>query len=231
MSYANPDRRQALSLPGLAGAVTVSSACMTLMIFAAPEIMGKAPEPPLSSIMPTRSAPKPVPPPNDPAPPPEIFTPKQSHTQIVPPVVPRLAPPKSPPAPVLDPTPPLAPPKQNLIPPPPKSEPAELPRIEPPKPPVIVAARFDPRFEARLQPPYPRNQREAGIEGRVTVRVLVGADGRVKEMEMVRADNTAFFTATDEHARNNWRFNPATRDGVPQESWRTMTLVFRLETD
>lgn len=100
--------------------------------------------------------------------------------------------------------------------------------VDPPKPaPVIVGATPDPR--ATFQPDYPPSERRAGAEGAVTVRVLVGTDGRVKSVERVDAASDAFYEATRRQALNRWRFRPATRDGVPYETWRTMTVRFVLE--
>lgn len=100
--------------------------------------------------------------------------------------------------------------------------------VDPPKPaPVLVDAAPDARAE--FQPAYPPSERRAGTEGSVTVRVLIGADGRVKQVEQVRTAAAAFFEVTKRQALSRWRFRPATRDGVPVESWRTMTLRFVLE--
>lgn len=103
--------------------------------------------------------------------------------------------------------------------------------LDPPKPapPVIAPPGVDPRYAGDLQPAYPPAERRMGNEGRVTVRVLVGADGRVKRVEKVSAASDAFFRATEEQALRRWRFRPGTRDGVPEEAWRTMTVTFILE--
>lgn len=100
--------------------------------------------------------------------------------------------------------------------------------VDPPKPaPVLVDATPDPRAE--FQPDYPASGRREGVEGTVTVRVLVGTDGRVKAIEEMKSIGDAFFAATRRQALSRWRFRPATRDGVPYESWRTMTVRFQLE--
>lgn len=90
------------------------------------------------------------------------------------------------------------------------------------------------RIEARLasisalQPDYPASEQRAGNEGSVILRVLIGTDGRVKAVEKVRASSDAFYRAAEQHARRHWRFKPATLDGTPIESRRTMTVLFRL---
>ena len=102
--------------------------------------------------------------------------------------------------------------------------------FDPPKPaPVLVEASPDPRGMREFQPDYPASERRLGHEGAVTVRVLIGVDGRVKAVEGVRSANEAFLDATRRQALSKWRFRPATRDGVPYESWRVMTVRFVLE--
>jgi len=90
--------------------------------------------------------------------------------------------------------------------------------------PVIVAPGVNPRFN--YQPDYPANERRLGNEGRVVVRVLVGTDGRVKEVEKISAASDAFFEATRRRALEKWRLTPGTKDGVPIEAWRRMSVSF-----
>lgn len=103
--------------------------------------------------------------------------------------------------------------------------------VDPPKPapPLIVQPGIDPRYAADFQPGYPPSERRAEREGRVVVRVLIGVDGRVKQVERAEATSDAFYRATLDRALAKWRFRPGTRDGVPVESWKTMTLTFVLE--
>ena len=97
--------------------------------------------------------------------------------------------------------------------------------IDPPRPPVIVGPQFTGR---NPQPPYPAAMQRMNIEGAVTVRVLVGVDGRPVRIEAVKVDQDAFFAATRDWAMKNWRFKPATRDGEPFQEWRTMTVRFEM---
>ena len=79
---------------------------------------------------------------------------------------------------------------------------------------------------AAAQPPYPRSLQAEGVEGVAVVRVLVGVDGRVRAVELVRADDPLFYDATREQALRKWRFRPATEDGRAVEGWREMTVRF-----
>lgn len=94
--------------------------------------------------------------------------------------------------------------------------------------PVLTAAGIDPRYARDLQPPYPAALERLEFEGSVTVRIQVGTDGRVTAVELVRADDPAFFTSTRDWALKRWRFKPATRDGVAISSWLTKTVQFRM---
>ena len=105
--------------------------------------------------------------------------------------------------------------------------------FEPTKPPpsIRIDAQFDPRFGDALKPPYPLDERRDGVEGSVTLRVLIGADGRVKAVEKLVATTDGFFRAAERQARTRWRFKPATLDGKPIETRKVMTLRFELDAD
>jgi len=107
----------------------------------------------------------------------------------------------------------------------------QVPPVEPIKPiaePVIVRAGLDQRYARKFQPPYPPGQLRMEQEGLVSVRVLVGVDGRVKDIQLVDSPHGNFWRATRRHAIRNWRFTPATRDGVPFESWMDVKVRFEI---
>lgn len=122
--------------------------------------------------------------------------------------------------------------QDDVIPVQPPADPAPFERVaEPPAPdPVRVEAQFDPRFADRLRPPYPLSEVRNEVEGVVTMRLLIGTDGRVKAAEKIAATNDAFFQAAQRQALRMWRFKPATLDGKPIESRKQMTLRFELDT-
>ncbi len=94
--------------------------------------------------------------------------------------------------------------------------------------PVFYAAKRDPRYVNAFQPDYPPGMIRDEIEGSVTVRVLIGADGRVKAVETVQSDHQAFFDATRTQALKYWRFKPATKDGAVVESWQQLNVRFQI---
>ena len=97
-------------------------------------------------------------------------------------------------------------------------------RIEP----MFKGAVIHPQYRGDLQPEYPPGLIRQEVEGSVTLRVLVGTDGRVKAIEPVRFDDEDFLKVTRVQALRKWRFLPATRDGVAVESWREMTVRFQI---
>ncbi|MES2045025.1 MAG: energy transducer TonB [Pseudomonadota bacterium] len=98
-------------------------------------------------------------------------------------------------------------------------------------PPIMIGADIDPRYANNFQPTYPPDEIRESRTGRVTVRVLIGIDGRVKDIEKVSAPSDSFWEATRRQALSKWRFKPATRDGEPYETWKTMNVSFVLNQE
>ena len=116
------------------------------------------------------------------------------------------------------------------LPPLPPAPTGELKIAEPPAPlPPLVAAAADPRFAGDFQPAYPSAELRAQRDGVVRIKILIGIDGRVKAAEPVSATSDAFFEVTRRQALSKWRFKPATRGGVPQESWKVMNVRFEIK--
>ncbi|MEP7348396.1 MAG: TonB family protein [Sphingorhabdus sp.] len=97
--------------------------------------------------------------------------------------------------------------------------------INPPASPFKAATR-DLRFTRNFQPDYPVRMLQREIEGIVTIRVLIGTDGRVRQAQILSATEPDFARATERQALKAWRFKPATRGGEPVEDWQTLTVRF-----
>lgn len=78
-------------------------------------------------------------------------------------------------------------------------------------------------------PTYPVISKMAREQGRVLVRVLIGADGITKQAEVhqssgfKRLDQRALTTAL------SWRYVPGKRGGVPEAMWFNVPINFVLE--
>jgi periplasmic protein TonB len=198
---------------GLGLVVALHAAALAALILAkGPQIIPKLPSHPLIDILPDN-----VPPPEVPPPPPEAKAERPPLRIDRPPAVVDLP---TVPTIALPPLPPVTPTIDAV-----ETGPA-VPADPPVAPAKLIEATLDARSAA--QPDYPQSLARQEIEGVAVVRVTIGADGRVRDVALVRADDPAFFEATRRHALRSWRFRPATRDGVPVESVRTMTVRFRM---
>lgn len=77
-------------------------------------------------------------------------------------------------------------------------------------------------------PAYPFQMRRAGIEGSVLVEYIVGADGTVIDVQVVRSNNPSF----DRPALNavkKWRFQPGRKNGRAVNARVQQVITFNLE--
>lgn len=96
--------------------------------------------------------------------------------------------------------------------------------------PVIVQAKLNPRYARQFQPRYPSGLLRMDIEGNVSVRVLVGTNGRVKDIQLLSSPQPEFWESTRKHALRKWRFQPATKDGKPIEGWINLKVRFEINS-
>ena len=182
----------------------------------------------------TPQPPAPPAPPTPPAPPPpKPAPPKPSPT----PPKPRVAKPTPAPEPmpvaIAVPTPaPAAP--VGVVEPQPAAKPVEAPVAAAPAPaappaPAIVQPSSDASHLNNPKPVYPAVSKRLGEQGKIVLRVLIGADGIPQKVEIKqssgfeRLDRQAVDTVT------RWRFVPGTRNGVPEAMWYLQPINFVLQ--
>lgn len=66
-----------------------------------------------------------------------------------------------------------------------------------------------PRLLREVAPVYPASARNSGATGVVTVRILVGADGSVEDVSVVKSSGNSAMDNSVVTAVNKWRFSPA----------------------
>lgn len=81
--------------------------------------------------------------------------------------------------------------------------------------------------QVRASMQYPEVAREAGIEGRVTVKVLVGEAGNVIKVGAVSGPD-AFHDEVKDKA-SNLQFTPGLQNGKPVKVWVTVPFNFKLK--
>ncbi len=82
------------------------------------------------------------------------------------------------------------------------------------------------RFQTKAV--YPENLRKAGIEGEAVVEFVVGTNGDVAGLRIVRATNREFAGAAA-LAVVRWKFRPGEIDGIPVNTRMQVPIVFKLE--
>ena len=82
------------------------------------------------------------------------------------------------------------------------------------------------RLSHAVTPVYPDVARDAGIEGDVTLRLIIGEDGAVNEIKVLSGEPVLARAATEAVAQ--WRYAPALLDGWQVSVVTTVTLAFRL---
>ena len=86
-----------------------------------------------------------------------------------------------------------------------------------------------PRMSAGVRPVYPLGARHRGEQGNVTVRVQVGADGRVKGVAIALSSDHLELDQAALKAIRRTRFIPGRQNGVTVESESLITFRFQLE--
>ncbi len=95
-----------------------------------------------------------------------------------------------------------------------------------PSPDEYVAYEKEPELVSMKDPDYPDIAREAGVEGTVMVRVLVGEDGFVKDMMIIQSVQMLDDSAVN--AAQTAVFKPALQKDKPVAVWMVIPIEFSL---
>ncbi len=185
----------------------------------------------------------------------EIIVPAEILSEFLEPPKPKVTPP--PPAPPVVAKPPVTPAKMPLPPPPPQpvaiadTTPAPnaptgvttpqvpLPPIAPPvaaaapppappAPAKVELPSSDADYLQNPKPPYPAMSKRLNEQGKVQVRVLIGADGAAQKAEIKQSSG---FDRLDQSALDTvmrWRYVPGKRGGVAETMWFVVPITFVL---
>ncbi|MBS1827124.1 MAG: TonB family protein [Acidobacteria bacterium] len=84
-----------------------------------------------------------------------------------------------------------------------------------------------PQLKRKVEPQYTQEARENGVQGSVLFRFVVGANGKVTEIELI----SPLGYGLDEQAKKaleQWEFEPGRKDGMAVEVDATVEVNFRL---
>ena len=108
-------------------------------------------------------------------------------------------------------------------PPPPPPPPA-------PKGPVRIGGQIQaPALVKRVEPSYPPIAVSAHLEGVVILEAIVGRDGTVDEVKVLRSVHP-LLDREAELALKQWRYSPLVLNGIAERFVLTVTLSFHLQT-
>lgn len=99
----------------------------------------------------------------------------------------------------------------------------------PPEPPKVQLPSTDADYLQNPRPVYPPVSKRLGEQGKVLLRVLIGADGTAQDAQVRtssgydRLDQAALQTVL------KWRYVPGKRGGVPEAMWFNVPIHFVLE--
>jgi protein TonB len=81
----------------------------------------------------------------------------------------------------------------------------------------------------QVVPDYPTLAKEAGVTGVVTVHLLVGRDGHVRDVQVDPKHGILLLNDAAIAAARQWVFTPARTNGHPVEVWVTVPFNFHLQ--
>jgi TonB family protein len=93
--------------------------------------------------------------------------------------------------------------------------------------PPPLSKREAPVLIKRVQPKYPAMARSARVQGTVEFTALIGTDGLVRDLELVRGPNVLVDSAREAIAQ--WEYRPSMMNGVAIEAATRISIVFKLE--
>ena len=101
------------------------------------------------------------------------------------------------------------------------------PAVDRPDPGIFIAVEKEPALVVAPTPIYPELAKLARIEGVVTVRALVGRDGKVKEVILLKGVHDLLDRAALDAARG-YVFTPALQNKTPVPVWVSIPFRFKL---
>ncbi len=103
-------------------------------------------------------------------------------------------------------------------------------RVVPPATKPVYISHIDPgMLISSVEPRYPAMARTTRTQGEVLLAAVIGKDGRVENLKVVRAHPLLVGAALD--AVRQWRYRPTILNGQPVEVETTISVVFTLRQD
>jgi protein TonB len=138
------------------------------------------------------------------------------------------APPPPPPALVRPPVSTIAPPPQIVIAAPPPV--VAAPKVVAPPPPSVPPTEPKAIAKTHTIPPYPALSQRLGEQGTTHLKVTVGVDGKATDVTVIGSSgSTRLDAAALQYVKDNYRWDPATRDGKPVVGTIPVDIIWDLK--
>lgn len=94
---------------------------------------------------------------------------------------------------------------------------------------VTSSPAVPPRIIKSYQPPYPSAERNAGVEGTVSIRFLISTDGSVEDVTVTSSSGNANLDNAAVAACRKWRFTAAKNSsGLPVRCYASIPITFKI---
>lgn len=94
---------------------------------------------------------------------------------------------------------------------------------------ITSSPAVPPRIIKSYQPPYPSAERNAGVEGTVSIRLLIGTDGNVEDVTVTSSSGNANLDNAAVAACRKWRFTAAKNSsGLPVRCYASIPIIFKI---
>ena len=95
---------------------------------------------------------------------------------------------------------------------------------------ITSSPAVPPRIIKSYQPPYPSAERNAGVEGTVSIRFLIGTDGSVEDVTVTSSSGNANLDNAAVAACRKWRFTAAKNSsGLPVRCYASIPIIFKID--
>jgi len=177
----------------------------------------------------------------------EVIVPVEILSEFIEPAAPKATQPAPVPVPVMKRAPAPEPPVVNEPPPAPNAPVVDAsppvsaapsaaaafaeaaPAPAPAAPPRVELPSSDAQYLQNPKPAYPAISKRLGEQGKVVVRVLIGADGTAQKAEIRQSSGYARLDQAALSTVLAWRYVPGKRGGVPEAMWFNVPINFVLE--
>lgn len=90
--------------------------------------------------------------------------------------------------------------------------------------PKLICPTLRTKVGKMVPPVYPKEAKESSIEGKVSLRYIIGKDGSVQSIEVLRGSEP--FVQAVKTAVAQWKYAPVTLNGIAVEVDTTVDVIF-----